>query len=278
MLKKELVSVIITTKNEGAVLRRLLRSIKDQLHKNIEIIVVDNNSIDNTKKIALEFTRSVYNFWPEMSAQRNHGAKKSKGKYLIFLDADMELTKNVVKDCMCLMNSDKKMGGAVIPEKSIARSYWEKVKAFEREFYNEHGDPITDAARFFKKNVFVSVGGYDEKITGPEDWDFPETVKKAGFRIGRISSQILHHERISSPINLAKKKYYYALCSPRYLKKHSIPIWGPKTVYFLRPVFYKNMNKFIEHPTLFLGMSIMLTLELLGGGLGYLMGRVKRVE
>jgi len=38
------------------------------------------------------------------------------------------------------------------------------------------------------------------------------------------------------------------------------------------------MNKFIEHPTLFLGMSIMLTLELLGGGLGYLMGRVKRVE
>lgn len=45
-----LVSVIVTTKNEEEVIERLLKSIKNQTYKNIEIIVVDNGSSDKTKK------------------------------------------------------------------------------------------------------------------------------------------------------------------------------------------------------------------------------------
>ncbi len=63
-----------------------------QSSKNIELIVVDNNSTDGTKTIAQKYTNKVYNFGPERSAQRNYGAAKSKGKYPVFLDADMELS------------------------------------------------------------------------------------------------------------------------------------------------------------------------------------------
>lgn len=272
-----LVSVIITTKNESKVITRLLTSLKTQSYKNIEIVLIDNNSLDSTKQIARQFTDKVYDFGPERSAQRNFGAKKASGNLLLFLDADMELSRNVIEECVNSISLNKKFGGVIIPEKSVARTFWEKVKAYERSFYNEKGDEITDAARFFQKSVFNKVGGYDETITGPEDWDLPETIKKLGYKVGRVSTVIYHHERINSPLDLARKKYYYALRAHRYLKKHNISTFSPKTIYFLRPIFYKNFNKISAHPILYIGMFIVLFVQLLGGGLGYLVGRVKKL-
>lgn len=274
---KPLVSVIITTKNEQNSIERLLDSLRKQSLKEFEIIVVDNNSTDNTKLIANRYTKKIYNFGPERSAQRNFGAGKSKGGYLIFIDADMTLSKNVFKECVTVCRENTQIAGVVIPERSIGRNFWENVKAFERSFYNEEGDQVTDAARFFTKEAFEKVGGYDENITGPEDWDLPENVRKAGFKIGRIESFIKHHENIKSPFTLARKKFYYALKSYRYLSKQKIPAFNPKTIYFLRPVFYKRIDKILMHPLLSAGMLIMLSLELIAGGLGYLIGRMKRL-
>lgn len=268
-----MVSVIIPTYNEEEVIERLLRSLKDQSYSEIEIIVVDNNSTDKTKKIAYSYTNNVYDFGPERSAQRNFGAKMAKGKYFLFLDADMELTPNVIQECVSVAESDKKIGAIVIPEKSIATNFWENVKAFERTFYNLEGDLLTDAARFFTKEAFNKAKGYDESITGPEDWDLPERVRKLCFIQKRIKSKIYHHERIKSPFTIAKKKFYYALRSHRYLKKHNLPVFGPKTIYFLRPVFYRNWKALIKHPILTLGMFLMFTLELVYGGFGFLVGK-----
>lgn len=275
MYSKGLVSIIITTKNEEAVIEKLLKSIQKQNYSNIEVILVDNNSTDNTIDIVKKFKKiTIYNFGPERSSQRNYGAKKGKGEFVLFLDADMVLTQNVVKECVEKIRSDKRVAAVVIPEKSIGFSFWEKVKGFERSFYNEKGDIFTDAARFFKKEVFEKVGRYDEKITGPEDWDLPETVLEKGYLIKRIMFPIYHYERIMSIWSLARKKYYYALKSGRYLKRHKISIISPKTIYFLRPVFYKNWRKLLRHPILTFGLILMFSVELVAGGLGYLFGRL----
>lgn len=273
-----LVSVIITTKNEEAVIKRLLSSLRRQSYKNIEILLIDNNSSDATKAIAKRFTNKIYNFGPERSAQRNYGAKISKGKYIIFLDADMELSPNILKECVEVCEKDLKIGGVVIPEQSKGTTFWEKVKGFERSFYNREGDEAIDAARFFTRQAFNKVNGYDETITGPEDWDLPETIRKSGYKIaGRINSKIYHYEEIDSLFDLARKKFYYALSSHRYLSKHHISTFSPKTIYFLRPVFYRHFGKILAHPILSLGMILMLSLELVGGGLGYTIGRIKKL-
>lgn len=272
-----LVSVIITTKNEEKVVRRLLLTVDKQTYKKWEIILVDNNSTDRTAEIAEDMGVKAYNFGPERSAQRNYGAEMATGAYLLFLDADMELSKNVISECVKEGQSAKNIGGIAIPEKSKAVYFWEKVKAYERSFYNEKGDPITDAARFFKREVFQKAGGYDETITGPEDWDLPETIIELGYKIGRVKACIYHHERVPSPLILAKKKFYYALSAYKYLDKHNISIVSPKTIYFLRPVFYRNYRKLLVHPLLTLAMIVMLSTELLGGGLGYVLGRFKRL-
>ena len=148
MNSDQLVSIIITTRNEEKLLERLIRSIKKQSYKNKEIIIVDNNSSDSTIEVIKRLKVAAYNFGPERSAQRNFGAGVSKGKHLLFLDADMELTKNVIKECVEVVKRNKVIGGVIIPEKSIAFKFWEKIKAFERSFYNLEGDNETDAARF----------------------------------------------------------------------------------------------------------------------------------
>lgn len=277
MRKQPLVSVVVTTKNEQEVISRFIISIQNQTYKRTEIIVVDNNSVDETQIIARKMGVKVLTFGPERSAQRNFGVKNSKGKYLLILDADMELTPKVISECVQLAESDKRIGEIVIPEHSLASNYWGKVKAYERSFYNEKGDELTDAARFFRREVFFKAGGYDETMTGPEDWDFPETIREMGYKVGRIKSEIYHYERIDSLFSVVSKKFYYALHTYKYLGKHNIPMFGPKTVYFLRPVFYKNLKKIIMHPILSIGMFIMLSAELIGGGLGYFIGRIRKL-
>ncbi|MBI3485898.1 glycosyltransferase [Candidatus Daviesbacteria bacterium] len=99
-MKNSLVSVIIATKNEEKNIERCLKSIKKQNYiGNIEVIVVDNYSADQTIKIAKKYTRNVFLFGPERSAQRNLGAKKARGEWLLFLDADMEASANLISEC-----------------------------------------------------------------------------------------------------------------------------------------------------------------------------------
>lgn len=272
-----MVSVIITSRNEEAVIKRLTVSILNQSYKVLEIIFVDNNSTDRTKEIAGQFTKKVFNFGPERSAQRNFGARKAKGEYLLFLDADMKLSSKVVKECVLLTQKDRNIAGVFIPEVPVAGSFWERVKAFERSFYNLEGDGVTDAARFFSKKVFEEVGGYDELITGPEDWDLTERIRKRGYKVGRIKARIYHFERVPNLFTLAKKKYYYGLKAHRYLEKQRISPVSPKSIYFLRPVFYKNWRRLTQQPVFTLCMFFMFLVEMLAGGVGFLMGKFKNL-
>ncbi len=275
---KPLVSIIIPAFNEQDVIERLLISIKNQTYKNIETMVVDDSSTDDTAKLARKYTTNVF-IQPhsERSVQRNFGASKAKGQYLLFLDADMELTPSVVSECVEKIQSNITIGAIAIPELPVANNLIEKVKAFERSFYSDFGDPDTDAARFFPKKIFNQVGGYDINLTGPEDWDLPENIVKLGYKIGRISSRIKHYERIKSLMALLKKKYYYGLSSHRYFSKHDLPLVGPKTIYFLRPIFYKNWRRLLASPFLAMSMFIILTMEQIFGGIGYVVGKNKQI-
>ena len=83
--KTPMVSVIVPTCNSAKTLELCLKSIKTQTYPNIEIIIVDKNSADNTRKIAEKYGK-VFIKGPERSAQRNFGASQAAGEYLVFLD------------------------------------------------------------------------------------------------------------------------------------------------------------------------------------------------
>ncbi|MEX2055026.1 MAG: glycosyltransferase family A protein, partial [Candidatus Andersenbacteria bacterium] len=157
-----LVSIIVPTKNSAQFLGRCLQSIKEQTYQNIELIVVDNSSTDATQEIARKYTDKVFTKGPERSAQRNLGAAQSKGKYLLFIDSDMEVSPQVVAACIEKISSAPHIKAIIIPEESFGEGFWAQCKKLEKSFYI--GVDWMEAARFFDRIVFEEVKGYDERM------------------------------------------------------------------------------------------------------------------
>lgn len=262
------ISIIITTKNEGLVIDNLLESIADQSLKAYEVLVVDNYSSDDTLKIAKSYKARVYTKGPERSSQRNYGVKMAKGNYVLILDADMTLTPNIIKE---LSRSSKQI--VTVPEKSFGVGPFVKFKVFEREFYE--GEDSVEAPRFFAKKLFEKYGGYDEKITGPEDYDLPLRMKKDGYKFGRIKSYILHNEKYFNPIKSAKKKFYYASKASLYAKRHKDMILKQGNFIF-RPVFFRKWKKLVSSPFLSIGMLMLKIIEGTGALMGFIYGQFKK--
>src|SRR5260221_5692856 len=163
-MAKPLVSIIIPAWNEEKNIGRLLQSIKVQSYKNIEIILVDDGSTDKTAEIAKKLGARVFKrVRHERSVERNFGATKAKGEYLIFLDGDMELTNDVIKDCVeTAMKSEYKL--LVIPERTVGNKFIARVRNFEREMYM--GDFSIEILRLFDTKRFNKFSVYDPTLTG----------------------------------------------------------------------------------------------------------------
>lgn len=247
------VSVIIATKNEEQSLGRLLESIQRQSHKDREVIVVDNFSQDKTLKIAKKITKKVFEFGPERSSQRNYGLKKARGKYVLFLDADMELENDVLAQSTQLLERNPKFAGVIIDEISKGTNFLAKVKALEKQIYA--GQEIIEAPRFFRKKDLQKIGGFDQELISGEDWDLGQRIQKLGT-IGRINAKIIHWEHQSLIADLRKKYYYaqhiysYAKKHPAVFKKQSQVSPRVKTLFSKPGLVIKSPDKFIALVTL----------------------------
>jgi glycosyltransferase involved in cell wall biosynthesis len=269
-----LVSVIVTTRNEEHAIRRCLESIRSQTYKKTEVLVVDNSSRDRTRDIAFRYTKHVFNQGPERSAQRNYGVRKSHGEYLLFLDADMILSPTVVDECVKAVKQHT--SAVIIPEKSIGVGFWSKCKILERTYYE--GVVWMEAARFYDKNAFVSLGGFDERLTGPEDFDLSQRAiaRNGSSGISRISAYIDHDEGTIVLWDLLRKKYYYGKKMGRYMAKDenrsgSRKQANPVARYAL---FFQKPGALFSDPVHAIGMMIMKALELGALALGMIAGRI----
>ena len=190
------VSVIITTKNEEKNIKNCLVSVKSQTYKNIEIIVVDNYSKDKTLSIARKYTQNIYSKGVERSDQRNFGIKKSKGRYILYLDADMIITPKLIEYCVQEIQ-EPNIKGLFIEEQIIGKGILSKVRNFERSYYNETS---IDAIRFFDKDIIKNFELFDNKIIGFEDWDFSIRFNE-NFKT-KILNDYTFQTKLNSEINL----------------------------------------------------------------------------
>jgi glycosyltransferase involved in cell wall biosynthesis len=253
---RSLVSVIVPTRNSARTLEACLKSIRSQLYRPVELLVIDNGSTDDTLPIATRHADVVETYGPERSAQRNRGALLARGEYLLFVDSDMNLTPRVIDDCVEAIRMSG-APGVIIPEISIGEGFLARCRALERSCYE--GDDTIEAARFFPRSVFEASGGFDENLTAFEDWDLSMRIA-ARRRLPRAISYISHdegHLRLSTA--LAKKRYY-AASSLHYLRKHGQPRLGQANLVF-RPAFLRNWRRFLAHPALAAGVLSLKSLE-----------------
>ena len=250
------VSVIVTTKNEERNIGACLESVVQQSMAPLEVIVVDNNSEDQTSEIAKQYGARVFQLGPERSAQRNYGVEKAHGVYILYLDADMRLSPKVIEECVNCCEADSGVSGIYIPEIIVGEGFWIKVRRFERSFYD---GTVIDAVRFIPKATFQKVKGFDLHFTGPEDWDFDKKIRGLGRTV--VTDSFLEHDEGDFDLQLyLGKKSYYSKGFDTYAEK-----WGkddPDVRKQLSPWYrfvgvFVEQGKFIklmEHPILTLGM------------------------
>ena len=272
LVKNPLISVVVTTKNEQINIENCLKSIKNQIYKNYEIIVVDNFSTDETKVIAQKYADKFYQIGPERSGQRNYGFNElASGEFGLYLDADMILAPNLLKQFV--ENINEGVSGYFIEEIILGQSFFNKVRRFERFFYNT--TPI-DAVRIFPLDKFKKVGGFDEQlfVSGSgEDWDldlklsslgnfqlipkiensnenleyfkenFVGVFKKLPRKYWQLDAVMFHNETELNFFDYLRKKKYYTKGFEGYIKK-----WGSNNPYIKKQFgfSYRYFKVFIE--------------------------------
>ncbi len=264
--KYPLVSVIIPIYRSVETLKEVLSSLKVQTYKNIEVIVIDRPSNDGTKELVESFKYTYIPCESERTKAVNMGVKNSHGEYVYYIGSDYVLEDNLIETTVKTILQEK--GDAAIIINTIKpTSFWSKVKMLEKETYI--GDDLIEAARFFSKKAFTSVGGYNEKMVAYEEHDIHNRILGKGYTIVRVPT--VKEINIGEPKSLwgyARKYYYYGKTMRHYISQY--PEKSKKQLTPIRASYLKHWKKFAKHPVLTIGFIIYQFVRYMSAGLGYI--------
>jgi len=195
-------SIVIPTLNEERDLPHLLSDIQKQKPANVEILVSDAHSSDNTVKIlkraAQKFPLSIVQTKKKnVSHQRNFGAKKAQGKYIVFLDADSRLPPLFFKKLESFILHNKRFLFSLrmsTNEEKNEYVFLLEIGNLVIDFFNRVGKPFAAGTGIvIHRELFYDLGGFDETLKLAEDHDFVQRARKAGIRLCIPNEPTLHY-------------------------------------------------------------------------------------
>jgi glycosyltransferase involved in cell wall biosynthesis len=219
---RAMISAIICTYNRERFLPKLFQSIKEQTlsKEQFEVVVINNNSTDNTKHITLKFHKEnpdIKLIYAEetnqgLSYSRNRGIVESKGEYLTFLDDDAFLDKNFLKEIVAFFQTNTNVlaiGGKIL----LA------YETFEPEWYTNYLGPLLGYFNMgdkvmpfpsgnyprgsnmsFRRKVFNKYGFFDVKLgrvgrilAGGEEKEFFSRMKPDYSKVWYVPRAVVFH-------------------------------------------------------------------------------------
>ena len=190
-------SVVIPAFNEAACIEQCLASVAAALQANVgdglesEVIVVDNNSTDNTAELARNAgARVVFEPVNHIAKARNAGGRAASGDWLLFLDADTLLPTETLADALAVMRSGKAVGGGSTID-------YGKLPLVSSMFVLVCNTVVRVARMtpgcfiFCRADAFRGVGGFDERYFAGEDGELGKALKRWGRKRG-LALKILH--------------------------------------------------------------------------------------
>jgi rSAM/selenodomain-associated transferase 2 len=172
-----MISIIIPALNESATIWRTLSRLNGA--DNLEVIVVDGGSRDNTAELAGLYGAKVIQTAPCKAIQMNTGALAARGRILVFLHADTLLPANFNVQIVSALNQSGVIAGAfrlTIDSTRTAIRFIEAM-AYLRSRYLRL--PYGDQALFMRKAVFEEIGGFPE-MPIMEDFILVRRLKRRG--------------------------------------------------------------------------------------------------
>lgn len=219
-MDKPTVSVVVLNWNGKHFLEKCLDSLLNQDYPNFEVLLVDNGSTDNS----LEFVRSKFGKNGKLrvvalrknygfSKGNNIGIKYARGDYIIVLNNDTEVKKNLITKLVetaerserigsvgCKIVTDKGKtwfsqkftnGGFIVPFflQTLAK---EHIEAVSNDFYTNLAN--SGCAVLYRRSVLDEVGLFDEDFgSNSEDWDLGYRINMAGFKSVYIPAPLVFH-------------------------------------------------------------------------------------
>lgn len=264
----KLVSVIIPTYNRAEILCQCVDSILCSTYTALEILIVDNNSSDNTvelikSKYCDEERVKLFPLERNMMAAggRNEGIKHAKGDYLLFVDNDNVVFPDMIEKLVDQMDCDKQIGlvGPISINVNQGNTIW--LASGDYNFFTSRPvtlysgkkiDEVSMKERYstcYSPNIMMAskeaieaVGGFDQSYYAMyEEADFGYRILKAGFtayivtdaktmHMGYVAEGEQKELRILG-INFPERAYHYAKNRSVFMKKYAK--WYQKIIFFV---------------------------------------------
>jgi glycosyltransferase involved in cell wall biosynthesis len=265
-----LVTIIIPCYNDGLYVEEAIISALSQTYEHKEVIVVDDGSTIETKKV-LEKLKNTYDFKlivqenKGLSAARNTGFRHASGDYVLTLDADDYFDSSFLEKAVPILNEHAHVGF---------------VGCFVNRFTNKHnskkghqpkGGGINDfafrnqavACSIYRKQCWEQVNGYDEDMKfGYEDWEFHVAITKRGWKCNIIPEYLFYYRDKPNSMLKATNINYQEANLHHVILKHSdfYKDKFPEAVDFLiqKAIFNKGQeNKRLQSIEYRLGYTIL---------------------
>ncbi len=193
------VSVVIPCFNYGRYLEKAVESLLAQTFQDVEVIVVDDGSTDDSLEVArrLEAAHPQVSVLAQPNAgqpaiARNNGIALARGEYVLCLDADDHLHPRFLEECVAALDDDP----------SISIAYGDQQNFGADDVFHVH--PEYDFARLarcnligtasvFRRAAWEDVGGYRTNVRGYEDWDFWVSCGERGHHGKRVQSALWYY-------------------------------------------------------------------------------------
>ena len=186
------ISIIIPIYNTAKYLPNCLDSIVNQTYKNLEIILIDDGSTDNSYKIAAEYAKKdsriklIYQKNTGQSAARNHGIKLATGEYISFIDSDDQIAKDFIKKLLQPFSQQNTVISVCgihykrLKQKSVSNVYINSIRKIRKsESYKAYilyllatdGRMYSSVNKLYKANIVKKLS-FDTTLNFAEDTKF----------------------------------------------------------------------------------------------------------
>lgn len=208
-------SVVICTYNRANLLRNCLESLTKQTiaPAKYELIIVDNNSTDQTSRVVDEYKDRLPNlmYYLEekqgLSNARNRGYMQAKGEYVGYIDDDAKASEDWVERALEIIHNEKPImfGGPVYPYYQIPKPDWMKDEYNQYSVYDKEGylgsyEWLSGSNMFILRKELQSIGGFNSALgmhgstlSYNEETAIQSLLKQRGKKIMYSKSLVAYH-------------------------------------------------------------------------------------
>jgi glycosyltransferase involved in cell wall biosynthesis len=221
--RNPLVSVIIPTYNYGHFLVQCLNSVFEQTEKNLEIIIVDDGSTDNTsdvvKRLKNDKIRYIFQENMGLSAARNTGLRYASGDFVQFLDSDDLLGSGAIAAKVNYLRQNHAISIAVSPNREFSevtadgkpqiKGCW-RLHRRNLDVHLAYLNIAPPHAFLIRRTAVEHVGYFDKSLKACEDYDYWLRAAALGYAPHFCGERtIVYYRRHPGSMSANRKNQYY---------------------------------------------------------------------